>query len=87
MLPASFDPFTAKDFYSFAAVFEDINDKGYYAGSKWEPTLPVPTADQTRKLEELDARAADVQSQIDAETPELVQARSDLDAFLSMPGR
>ncbi|MEE2826820.1 MAG: PSD1 and planctomycete cytochrome C domain-containing protein [Planctomycetota bacterium] len=41
-----FDPFTAKDFYSFAAFFADIKEKGLYAGANttglWGPQIEVP---------------------------------------------
>ncbi|MEE2713643.1 MAG: PSD1 and planctomycete cytochrome C domain-containing protein [Planctomycetota bacterium] len=71
-----FDPFTAEDFYSFAAIFEDINDKGYYAGSKWEPEMRVPSPEQKRRIEELTQQITQAQARIDAETAEIVRARA-----------
>ena len=39
-----FDPYTAKDFYSFAAFFADVKGPGVYGGgSKWEPVVMLPT--------------------------------------------
>ena len=40
-----FDPFTAKDFYSFAAFFADIKERGLYSGANtsgvWGPQIDV----------------------------------------------
>jgi hypothetical protein len=54
-----YDPITQKEFYSFTAYFNSINEKGadttskYDKGMNAEPVLKVPTADQTKKLDEL----------------------------------
>ena len=37
-----FDPFTTKDFYSFAAFFADLKEVGHYGGSPRPPELQVP---------------------------------------------
>ena len=37
-----FDPFTTKDFYSFAAFFADLKEVGHYGGSSRPPELQVP---------------------------------------------
>ena len=37
-----FDPFTMKDFYSFAAFFADLKEVGHYGGSPRPPELQVP---------------------------------------------
>ncbi len=57
-----FDPFTMKDFYSFAAFFADLKEVGHYSGSPRPPELQVPTGrlkarwlaleDELRKLEQ-----------------------------------
>ncbi|MDE0314373.1 MAG: PSD1 and planctomycete cytochrome C domain-containing protein [Candidatus Poribacteria bacterium] len=50
-----FDPYTAKDFYSFAAFFADIQGPGVYGGgSKWDPVVMLPSSEQQAKLEEID---------------------------------
>ncbi len=50
-----FDPYTAKDFYSFAAFFADIEGPGVYrGGSKWDPVVMLPTQEQQTELQEID---------------------------------
>jgi hypothetical protein len=52
-----FDPFTAKDFYSFKAFFADIRETGLIPDRgvrAWGTKLPLPNDDQKRRLEELD---------------------------------
>ncbi len=71
-----FDPFTAEDFYSFAAIFEDINEKGYYAGSNWSPTMPVPSADQSARIAALDAQVKETEGTLNRDTEELRAARA-----------
>lgn len=41
-----FDPFTLKDFYSFAAFFADLKEVGHYGGSPRPPDLQVPVVEQ-----------------------------------------
>ena len=38
-----FDPYTMKDFYSMAAFFGDLKEKGFYGGSGWGPKMPLPS--------------------------------------------
>ncbi len=50
-----FDPYTAKDFYSFAAFFSDIEGPGVYrGGSKWDPVVMLPTIEQQEELNQID---------------------------------
>lgn len=56
-----FDPFTTKDFYSFAAFFADLKEVGHYGGSPRPPELQVPVgrlkarwAALEKELEELE---------------------------------
>jgi len=53
-----FDPFTQRDFYRFAAFFNNIPDKivSYNQGKMADPLLKVPSADQQRQLDQLAAR-------------------------------
>jgi hypothetical protein len=46
-----YDPFTIKDFYSFAAFFADIQEKPV---GRRNPNLYLPTPDQEKKLEDLE---------------------------------
>ena len=47
-----YDPFTIKDFYSLAAFFADIQEKPV---GRRNPNLLLPTAEQEKKLEELES--------------------------------
>lgn len=50
-----FDPYTAKDFYSFAAFFADIQGPGVYrGGSKWDPVVMLPSSEHQIELKEID---------------------------------
>ena len=50
-----FDPFTAKDFYSFAAFFADVEGPGVYrGGSKWDPVVMLPSQEQQEELNEIE---------------------------------
>ncbi|MEX0741922.1 MAG: DUF1549 domain-containing protein, partial [Phycisphaeraceae bacterium] len=60
-----FDPFTAKDFYQFAAFFADIKEEGVYSGgnaARFLPILHLPDDDQKAKLEEMDGQLAAVEA-------------------------
>ena len=46
-----YDPFTIKDFYSLAAFFADIQERPV---GRRNPNLYLPTADQEKKLQELE---------------------------------
>ena len=50
-----YDPFTARDFYSFGAFFADIQEVGQYTGGRREPEIHVPTLPQRAELARLDA--------------------------------
>lgn len=67
-----FDPYTAKDFYSFAAFFADIEGPGVYGGnSKWEPIVMLPTPAQQADLREIDDEIAKLQKVFEASSPGL----------------
>ena len=57
-----FDPFTSKDFYSFAAFFADVKEEGVYTSSGFYDTFPpvirVPMDKDVQKLTELAARVS-----------------------------
>jgi len=81
-----FDPFTAKDFYSFAAFFADIKEKGLYSGSNtsgiWGSQIDVPDDELAKLIEPLDKQIAELkesmQSQKDSLSSEHVQWESDI---------
>ncbi|MCH2369087.1 MAG: PSD1 and planctomycete cytochrome C domain-containing protein [Pirellulales bacterium] len=62
-----YDPFTAKDFYSFGAFFADIKEVGQYRGGNRDPEIRVPTLPQRQELRRIDLeiqKAIDGQEQI-----------------------
>lgn len=67
-----FDPYTAEDFYSFAAFFADVEGPGVYPGrSKWEPTVMLPTPAQKSVLQDIDDELAKLQQVFKASSPGL----------------
>ncbi|HEY1602554.1 MAG TPA: PSD1 and planctomycete cytochrome C domain-containing protein [Pirellulales bacterium] len=67
-----FDPFTTKDFYSFAAFFADVQEQAVALPG---PAVPVPSAEQEKRLAELDAQIAKVRLTLDTQTPDLDYAQ------------
>jgi len=59
-----YDPYTARDFYSFAAFFADVEEQGVYKAGTREPELTLPTAEQQ-------TQAAKLNEQITACTQQL----------------
>ncbi|HZN58400.1 MAG TPA: DUF1549 domain-containing protein, partial [Planctomycetota bacterium] len=53
-----FDPFTSRDFYSFAAFFADVSERGIYGGAEssgaWGEMLAVPSPQQADALRRID---------------------------------
>lgn len=70
-----FDPFTAKDFYSFAAFFADLKEKGFYGGSRWEPQMPLPSAAQEREMAALEEQIVSLEADLSTSTEFLVNAQ------------
>ncbi len=67
-----FDPFTQKDFYTFAAFFADIKER---AVGRQEQTL-LPSPEQAARLKQLDEQIAPLQRQVSTQTPELDAAQA-----------
>jgi hypothetical protein len=67
-----FDPITQKDFYSLFAFFNSI-DGGALDGNaaRWAPVVKVPTAEQSRRLAELDQKAAAIRQKMSEEAAKL----------------
>jgi hypothetical protein len=78
-----FDPFTTRDFYSFASFFADIKEKGFYGGAsssgEFGPRLLLSTPEQDAELKRFDGEIAVVQKQLDAETSNV---RKQFDAWV-----
>ena len=54
-----YDPFSTEDFYTMAAFFADVKQKGVYSGGNnqiFAPELVILPADKKKKLEELEAK-------------------------------
>src|SRR5262249_43045546 len=56
-----YDPLTTKEFYRFASFFADVQER---AVGRQDQT-PLPTAEQKKALQDIDARIALVQKQLD----------------------
>lgn len=79
-----FDPYTAKDFYSFAAFFADIEERGVYRGrSRWEPIIELPTEPQAKALAEIDAEILRFQKLYDEDRAELLTKKAEWEAETS----
>lgn len=65
-----FDPFTTKDFYSFAAFFADVKEQGIVSGARHIAQLPVPTPEQQAELDQLTQKLAEANAEFDRKTPE-----------------
>ncbi|TWT39811.1 Planctomycete cytochrome C [Thalassoglobus neptunius] len=73
-----FDPFTARDFYSFGAFFADLDEVGVYGGRGHRPpVLHLPTPMQRVRMEELTSQIEQFQSQIPTLTDELLEVQDD----------
>ena len=77
-----FDPITARDFYRLGAFFADLKEN---AIGRREDGMVVPTPEQETKVQELTARVAALQQQLDAPTPELAAAQAAWEAALAAP--
>ncbi len=75
-----FDPFTTKDFYSFAAFFSDLKERGFYGGNRWEPQLPLPSKDQSVRMASLDDEIRRLESTLTTSTEALVNGQFDWEA-------
>src|SRR5436190_3900333 len=71
-----FDPFTHKDFYSFAAFFADISEKP--VGRQDQTKLPTP--DQAAQIKALDEELAAAKAEFAIKTRELTAAREKWEA-------
>jgi mono/diheme cytochrome c family protein len=67
-----FDPFTAKDFYAFAAFFADVKER---AVGRQDQTL-LASPEQTARLKQLEGQIAPLQKKLTATTPELAAAQA-----------
>ena len=75
-----FDPYTSRDFYSFAAYFSDLEEKGYYPGAEssgeWGPRVRVPGPELSGRLEAITARGRELKDILAKGTPRSRAARA-----------
>jgi hypothetical protein len=73
-----FDPFTQRDFYRFAAYFNNIPDKivKYNSAKMADPVLKVPSPEQQRELDQLNARRKKLMAELKTQTSDLRDVRS-----------
>ncbi|MEZ6123219.1 MAG: PSD1 and planctomycete cytochrome C domain-containing protein [Planctomycetaceae bacterium] len=62
-----FDPFSLRDFYTFAAFFADVQDVAVGV----QPSVKMPSRAQKTQMAELDQQLQNLQQQLDTQTPEL----------------
>lgn len=78
-----FDPFRAKDFYSMAAFFADIQEEDVYLGrSAWDPFLLLPSEEQKAAIGAADARIASVASELKTATSTLEREQAAWEAVI-----
>ena len=78
-----FDPYSMKDFYSMAAFFGDLKEKGFYGGSNWEPEMPLPSSQQETEQQQLTSSVERLEKILVTSTEELVNAQLDWEGQLS----
>ncbi len=70
-----FDPITAKDFYSMAAFFSDLEERGVFLNANrdgnWGPKVAVPTAEQSQAIAEAEATIQQLEVELATTIPEI----------------
>ncbi|HEX5270562.1 MAG TPA: DUF1553 domain-containing protein [Gemmataceae bacterium] len=74
-----YDPITQKEYYRFFAIFNQTADNDQPDES---PTMPAPTRAQQEESARIDARLAELRTQLDVPTPELAAAQAKWEAGL-----
>ena len=78
-----FDPFLARDFYSMAAFFADIEEKGVFAGNAdWGASVRVLDERARSERDRIDRRLAELRGERRQELPAGPPALHDLAAYL-----
>jgi hypothetical protein len=71
-----FDPISQKDFYRLYAYFDNVPEKGQDGRLGYAtPFMRVPPPESAGEIEKLDREAADVQRQVEEETPQSMARR------------
>ncbi len=82
-----FDPYTAKDFYRFAAFFADLQEVGAYKGGNGfrPPEMPLPSPQQAARLKELEAAFAAAVEELNALKPRITAAQVEWETSMTQP--
>ena len=72
-----FDPFTMKDFYSFAAFFADLKEVGHYGGSPRPPELQVPVGRLKARWAALEKEIEELEKAPEGDKKRLQQLRKE----------
>ena len=75
-----FDPFLSRDFYSMKAFFADIKETGLVPDrgkNAWGSQLDLPTPEQKRRRDELNARLTDAQARLTQKMKSLAPSRAE----------
>ncbi len=86
-----YDPFTARDFYSFSAFFSDLTEKGFYdrgyPTGDWGPSIRLPDPAQAEKLASMQGRVGELETELKTTTPEIAVAQAEWERSLQGAGR
>lgn len=75
-----FDPFLSKDFYSLQAFFADVKETPV---GRRDAGIPVPSAEQSERVKQLDEQIAAVRSKLEAQTPEMAAKQAQWEKSLA----
>jgi hypothetical protein len=78
-----YDPYSARDFYSLAAFFADVQEQGVYSAGGRAPELAVPTTEQQAAAAKLLATIGELESKLSSlaeDAPERAEFKQRLEA-------
>ncbi len=77
-----FDPISHRDYYGFFAIFNQTEDSDR---EDEEPKLPLPTAEEKARMEQLKAEIAALEQKSKADAPELEAEQHEWEARMAAP--
>ena len=72
-----YDPYTAEDFYTFAAFFADLQEVGKYGARKRPPEIQVPSEQDQQHIAQLEDTITQLKNALLTDTPELAAAQKE----------
>ena len=78
-----YDPISQREFYQFYAYFNNVSDRGrYYKYGNTPPIVHAPTRDQRERLEAMDSRSSQLESELERHATQVESslATADLDS-------